>query len=645
MEYADYKNTVSKKINRTGIPDKMKKSFEIFSGFSFDDVKVHYNSQKPAQLKALAYTQGNKVYIAPCEEKHLSHELGHVVQQKQGRVNSGVNINGIKVNMSRQLESDANTISINALNTGNTINSVSYFDNHKTSEIIQKQPDNEPAMTYEDFASKLIEIIGGHIDNSTNKVEELSEELWIDIKKKFSTPENKQMIISKILSFTPQSVGMTQNNNNVKSIYKIYYDDEQNQKKQIKKEVTTAFQGLQKPIEETLNDIGFWMHNKRAKDITEITLTDSDIHSRGVGVCIVDYSDNEGAFQKLVIKPENKSFEKLVYGNEDTSLANNFNKLLKDGILGEEYKNTSIGTLAIDTSDNYGSAIEFFEHQRYNELQDKNDVNKQSVAATIAFASLLGLADLHVENSVYSKSKNPVMQLIDAEIGMKYNLIPNNPLMTATDRGEMYNRSSTEINSIDQSVKNIELNSYNPDLIKQFLENIRTDLKDFKSRIVLIDTPLLFQYRGFYLGNMYTETDDKNYYTTLTDRINNYFVEKTIKAEIAEQTICTNAARKDFSLGRIPFFELTFKDGKVTQKTAEGNVHIATFKGNDDTEFLDKMIDERLKILFHEYERQHPLPPAQTGNNKMLKYIGIIGLIAAAYAVNKLIEYFSSHKQ
>jgi hypothetical protein len=33
----------------------MKTRFENLSGLSFDDVRVHYNSNKPAQLQALAY--------------------------------------------------------------------------------------------------------------------------------------------------------------------------------------------------------------------------------------------------------------------------------------------------------------------------------------------------------------------------------------------------------------------------------------------------------------------------------------------------------------------------------------------------------------------------------------------------------------
>ena len=68
--------------NLTGIPIYLKQHYEEQFGFSFDDVRVHYNSDKPAKLQALAYAQGNQVYMGPGQEIHLEHELGHVVQDK-----------------------------------------------------------------------------------------------------------------------------------------------------------------------------------------------------------------------------------------------------------------------------------------------------------------------------------------------------------------------------------------------------------------------------------------------------------------------------------------------------------------------------------------------------------------------------------
>ena len=41
--------------NMTGIPTQMKLDFERHSGLSFADVRVHYHSDKPAQLGAGLY--------------------------------------------------------------------------------------------------------------------------------------------------------------------------------------------------------------------------------------------------------------------------------------------------------------------------------------------------------------------------------------------------------------------------------------------------------------------------------------------------------------------------------------------------------------------------------------------------------------
>ncbi|MEZ3447050.1 MAG: DUF4157 domain-containing protein [Lachnospiraceae bacterium] len=93
--------------NRTGIPDRMKQYFEDNSGFSMSDVRVHYNSDRPAKVLALAYTQGEEVYLGPGQEKHLPHELGHVIQQKEGIVLPTESVNHMPVNSDARLEADA----------------------------------------------------------------------------------------------------------------------------------------------------------------------------------------------------------------------------------------------------------------------------------------------------------------------------------------------------------------------------------------------------------------------------------------------------------------------------------------------------------------------------------------------------------
>ena len=68
-------NTPVRRENRTGISTQLKDRLEQSTGVSLDDVRVHYNSDLPAKLDALAYTKGNQVEIGPGQEHHLPHEL------------------------------------------------------------------------------------------------------------------------------------------------------------------------------------------------------------------------------------------------------------------------------------------------------------------------------------------------------------------------------------------------------------------------------------------------------------------------------------------------------------------------------------------------------------------------------------------
>jgi hypothetical protein len=96
--------------NNTGMPDNLKSGIESLSGFSMDDVRVHYNSSKPATVQALAYTQGTDIHVAPGQEKCLPHEAWHVAQQMAGRVSPTTNIKGMPVNDNAALEHEADVM-------------------------------------------------------------------------------------------------------------------------------------------------------------------------------------------------------------------------------------------------------------------------------------------------------------------------------------------------------------------------------------------------------------------------------------------------------------------------------------------------------------------------------------------------------
>lgn len=137
---------IQRKSNETGLPDQLKSGVESLSGIAMDDVKVHYNSSKPAQLKAHAYAQGTEIHLAPGQEKHLAHEAWHVVQQKQGRVQPTRQLKSkVNINDDAGLEHEADVMGAKALEMKaagvNPAQAVSHRSAGASMATVQRAPD------------------------------------------------------------------------------------------------------------------------------------------------------------------------------------------------------------------------------------------------------------------------------------------------------------------------------------------------------------------------------------------------------------------------------------------------------------------------------------------------------------------------
>lgn len=99
---------------RTGMPDKLIAGLEQLSGIDLSAVRVHYNSSEPAQLNALAYTQGSDIWVGPGQEAHLPHEGWHVVQQMRGRVRPTLQAKNALINDDGGLEQEADVMGAKA---------------------------------------------------------------------------------------------------------------------------------------------------------------------------------------------------------------------------------------------------------------------------------------------------------------------------------------------------------------------------------------------------------------------------------------------------------------------------------------------------------------------------------------------------
>lgn len=90
------------------IPEPLKGTLETKGNVNLSDVEVAYNSSKPGEYGAEAFSIGNKIHLAPGKEGHLEHEARHVVQKKQGKVKADGQLkDGTKVNTDPALEKEA----------------------------------------------------------------------------------------------------------------------------------------------------------------------------------------------------------------------------------------------------------------------------------------------------------------------------------------------------------------------------------------------------------------------------------------------------------------------------------------------------------------------------------------------------------
>jgi hypothetical protein len=99
---------------RNALPEPLRAGMHALSGVDLEQVRVHYNSSRPAQLQAAAYAQGNEIHLGPGQEQHLAHEAWHLVQQRQGRVKPTSQAAGVAINDDTGLEREADQMGARA---------------------------------------------------------------------------------------------------------------------------------------------------------------------------------------------------------------------------------------------------------------------------------------------------------------------------------------------------------------------------------------------------------------------------------------------------------------------------------------------------------------------------------------------------
>ena len=111
-----------KSSSASGMPDETLNKMSSSFGTDFSDVNIHSDSKSATDAGALAYTQGNDIHFAPGQydpssqsgQELLGHELTHVQQQREGRVQANNEVNGMPLNDDKGLEKEADDMGAKA---------------------------------------------------------------------------------------------------------------------------------------------------------------------------------------------------------------------------------------------------------------------------------------------------------------------------------------------------------------------------------------------------------------------------------------------------------------------------------------------------------------------------------------------------
>ena len=102
----------------SGLSPELNAQMSSAMGSDFSNVNIHANSDKASEAGALAYAQGNDVHFAPGQydpgsqkgQELIGHELAHVKQQSEGRVQANASVGGMSVNNDAGLEKEADSM-------------------------------------------------------------------------------------------------------------------------------------------------------------------------------------------------------------------------------------------------------------------------------------------------------------------------------------------------------------------------------------------------------------------------------------------------------------------------------------------------------------------------------------------------------
>ena len=231
-------SAIQKKSNgkSTGLPEGLRSGVESLSGKDMSDVNVHYNSDKPQKIGALAYAQGTNIHVGKGQERHLPHEAWHVVQQKQGRVKPTIQKKGnIPVNDDTSLEKEADLMGDEANELGDQVSDdTPLATKNPIQKVVQRIVNEEDEQELEipdaeKILSKQSNLSGNENDSEDSAEDESSGS--IEIKSETLVLSGQKGLYAKISSFFGKETSFGELQNLIKDYENIEDEQEKNELK------------------------------------------------------------------------------------------------------------------------------------------------------------------------------------------------------------------------------------------------------------------------------------------------------------------------------------------------------------------------------------------------------------------------------
>jgi hypothetical protein len=331
-----------------------------------------------------------------------------------------------------------------------------------------------------------------------------------------------------------------------------------------------------------------WLHPQKPEDvtITNVKFLESDLHEKGLGVLMVKFNKPVGSTNpqyanetapEVVIKPEDKSLEKNLLGDDPTSAVNKINE-----IVGLTDPSESLATIKMACDAQYGTIVEKVKGTKAEDLVGHSNLRiDPAFHETLVFAFLTGLDDLHGEN-VYWYNGKPY--LIDADNVLSYNQMiqKDNGAFVQSGFGSNYSTEEGKKNMAAIKTGDNKINSKilqammdSPVKARKIIDVIKGAITGKEGRVVPIKTGKWGRVLGDYVNydhkvvlDSYSTSDfivrettgfdsgtGPGLFGTTFKNVDNPFYDA-----VAER----KELQKDFDAGVIPFYTYDYTTGHVT---------------------------------------------------------------------------------